>query len=375
MNYKIFGKEFIDQKTINQFEAAMAAPSARKGALMADAHIGYTMPIGGVIESDHVIFPSWVGYDIGCGVCAAKTNFSKPEIIDRRTQIFDSIYKFVPTGFSHRTDSFFRSWTPRLDETTPWFQTMFSETNGYKQIGTLGSGNHFIEIGYDNEDAIWIVVHSGSRNVGHQTGTNYMKIASGTGKAAEGNFGFHVDSRDGQDYIKDMNFCLNFALVNRAAIIEKVREAINTVMIGKIIGDPLHPDENFINRNHNHAELKDGMWIHRKGATHAESGMYGIIPGNMRDGSYITVGKGNQSSLFSSSHGAGRVMGRNDARKNLYLIDFKNQMDGITAKVEDSTIDESPSAYKTIEDIIGAQEREGLFDVVNRIKPIINVKA
>ena len=366
IKHTIFGREGIDQKTIDQFYDAISNPYTIEAALMPDAHFGYTMPIGGVAAVEGAIFPEWIGYDIGCGVCAAKTNFEFNDIFKERKDIFNIIYKVIPTGFNHHTIS---TWTPSVQgDPTNWFKEMYARTNGALQLGTLGSGNHFIEIGHSGR-SIWIIVHSGSRNVGHQTATYYMKKA----REIDPDHGaLLVNSTIGQEYIRDMNMCLEFALQNRRYIIKRVIEGLWALGIE---GD--ESGEMFINRNHNHAverELDDKqVWIHRKGATHSEDGMLGIIPGNMRDGSCIVRGKGCREALFSSSHGAGRTMSRKQAKQDLHLIDFQNQMNGITSKVDLGTLDESPGAYKDFESVLELQE--DMVEVIDRIVPLINVKA
>ena len=177
----------------------------------------------------------------------------------------------------------------------------------------------------------------------------------------EGQHFFHVDSPEAKAYIADMNYCLEYALENRKKMIYKIVELLG-------FPEPLE----FINRNHNHAELKDELWIHRKGATHAEKGMMGIIPGNMRDGSFIVKGKGNPDSLYSSSHGAGRVLSRVQAQKTLSLEEFKNEMTKVVAKVDGETLDESPFAYKNIFEVMELQK--DLVEVVDHIKPLVNIK-
>ena len=157
-----------------------------------------------------------------------------------------------------------------------------------------------------------------------------------------------------------------FALENRLEIIRRVVKEIQHYCDGDAVWDKL------INRNHNHAEEKDGLWIHRKGATHAEKGMMGVIPGNMRDGSFIVEGKGNPDSLYSSSHGAGRVLGRRKAKETLDVDDFTETMEGIVAKVDSKTLDESPFAYKDIFQVM--EQQEDLVEVHHRVVPLINVK-
>jgi tRNA-splicing ligase RtcB len=245
------------------------------------------------------------------------------------------------------------------------------EAKGWRsQIGTLGSGNHFIEVGADEHGEVWVIVHSGSRGVGHAIATHHMKKASGGGKAREGNWGFPVDSHAGQAYLNDMAWALDFALANREAMVGDVVG----VILDRVGGDwkTVCMWDRFINRHHNHATERDGLWIHRKGATHAEAGMMGVIPGNMRDGSFIVRGKGNPDSLWSSSHGAGRVLGRKEAKRQLDLEAFKAQMVGIASCAGEHTLDEAPGAYKSIFEVMRLQA--DLLDVVAHVRPIVNVK-
>lgn len=361
--YKIFA-EHLEQGALDQFQSAMDCEFATRGALMPDAHTGYSLPIGAVVESDGVIVPAWVGYDIGCGMCALRTGFYAKEVRENSKQIFDEIYKRIPVGFSHNSRPSLWS-TVELDP-SPATKLIF-EKNGLNQLCSLGGGNHFIEIGEDAEGFIWIIIHSGSRRIGHAVASHYMRIASGDGKAREGHFWIDADSTNGKEYIRDLAFCLAFALENRKQMIDRIVDSISAHV--KFNGCDY---TGLINRNHNHAELREGKWIHRKGATHAELGMMGVIPGNMRDGSFIVRGKGNQDSLYSSSHGAGRVLGRKKAQATLNMEDFKASMSGITAKVCEDTLDESAFAYKDIFDVMRLQSE--LVDVVAHVKPIINIK-
>lgn len=364
--YKIYA-DYVESGAIDQFVSAMEQDYVVQGALMPDVHSGYSLPIGAVVACKGVIVPAYVGYDIGCGMCAVPTSFDKEEVIVNSKAIFDEIYRKVPVGFAHHAKG------PKFENVqllcgssmTPVVDGLLNK-GAMNQLGTLGGGNHFIEIGYDENDRVWIIVHSGSRNLGHSVATHYMKLASGSGKAKEGHYGLDFTSNDGLDYVLDMTFCLKFALANREYILDSVGGAVSRFVSGDLRYDGL------INRNHNHAEYKDGLWIHRKGATHAEKGMMGVIPGNMRDGSFIVEGLGNPDSLYSSSHGAGRVMGRSAAKKNLDMDTFKEDMKGITARIEDSTLDESAGAYKNIFDVMDMQK--DLVAVKHHIKPLINIK-
>ncbi len=363
--YRIFA-ESLDEKAISQFIGAMQQDSVLKGALMPDAHAGYTLPIGAVVAVDGLIYPSFVGYDIGCGMCAIKTTFDAAAIRQNAPSIFSKIYQLLPVGFSHRKEPLEWDSYRRLDQ-TPVLKKLMAN-GGLNQLGTLGSGNHFVEIGEDESSGIWIIIHSGSRNIGHSIATHYLKIASPDGKAREGFYGLRTDSSAGEDYICDMQYCLEFALENRLQIMNTVVQAIQSHIQGDILASTL------INRTHNHAEKKDRLWIHRKGATHAEKDMLGVIPGNMRDGSFIVRGKGNPESLSSSSHGAGRVMGRKEAKNKIDINTFAFMMKekNITARINRNTLEEAPNAYKNIWEVM--QMQSDLVDVLHHIRPIINIK-
>jgi len=357
--------ESVDPKAMAQFCEAMKVDTTSQGALMPDAHAGYTLPIGAVIASDGVVYPSYVGYDIGCGMCAVPTSFDVEDVRAKTEEIFNGIYNKVPVGFKVNDDKVGTKLDPA--NLTARARKAFETRGAFYALGTLGGGNHFIEVGADERtNKVWLIVHSGSRGVGHGIATAYLKLASPDGKAREGHFGFDARGEDGKAYINDLNWTLKFALGNRHEIIKRVVAVLATHCSGEASWDDL------INRNHNHAEERDGKWIHRKGATHAEKGMMGVIPGNMRDGSFIVRGKGNPDALYSSSHGAGRVLGRNQARKTLDVEEFKSEMVGIKAKVGKSTLDESPMAYKDVFEVMRLQKE--LVEVCARIVPIINVK-
>ena len=357
---RIYGAEYIDSAAIDQFNGAMEQDYSVQGALMPDAHLGYSLPIGAVVATEGVVVPAWVGYDIGCGMCALKTGVAAAEVLEHRDAIFRDIYAAVPVGFhvhQHPQDT---GLDP--DDLSPIGREMFEKRKGFRSLGTLGGGNHFIEIGTDGLFSVWIIIHSGSRGVGHGIATAYMKLASDDGKARDGHFPLQDDSDLGASYVNDMNWALAFALENR----QRIACAVLDILDGE------QPAEDLINRNHNHAELVDGRWIHRKGATQAGAGDMGVIPGNMRDGSFIVRGLGNPESMCSSSHGAGRKLGRKEAKRTLDVADFRNTMGSITAKVGEDTLDESPFAYKDIFRVMDLQV--DLVEAVHYVRPIINVK-
>ncbi len=352
----------IEPSAMNQMYEAMAQDFVVKGAIMPDCHQGYTLPIGAVVACRDMVVPAYVGYDIGCGVCAVKTNLKREDLVDLE-ELHRDLHKAIPVGNALLKTAV--NW--KFPNHTQVGADVYKKRKGALQLGTLGGGNHFLEIGYDEDDNVWVSIHSGSRGVGHGIAEHYMKLASGGEKAKEGHYGFNVNSQEGKDYILDLNFALQFALDNRRTM---MNEALN------VLGFFSHYKQvetvEFINRNHNHAELVDGLWIHRKGATHAEDGMMGVIPANMRDGVFIVKGKGNPESLNSSSHGAGRVMGRFKAKKKLSLEKFQEDMVGVVASVSKNTLDEAPDAYKNIFEVMDFQKE--LVDVVAYVKPLVSVK-
>jgi tRNA-splicing ligase RtcB len=366
--HKIFATN-PDPAAMNQFYEAMKLDCVVRGAVMPDIHKGYALPIGAVVATEGMIFPSWCGYDIGCGCVGIDTGLDKKFVLDHKTEIFNKIFELVPTGVGNYYDKPVESLDLSKAVCTSRLANLYCTKKADTQIGTLGSGNHFIETGYDETDSIWIVVHSGSRGLGHAIASVYMALAAEGRNSIEGHHGFRIDSALGQDYIVDMNFCLEFALLNRKVIAHRVLGAMRKI-------DGYSWSDRFItpliNRNHNHIVERGGLWIHRKGATHAEKDMLGVIPGNMRDGSFIVRGLGNPESLWSSSHGAGRVLSRTQAKKSIKLETLQKQMSGIAAKTDQSVLDEAPDAYKNIFEVMGLQK--DLVEIVHYIKPIISCK-
>ena len=359
-----------DGKTLDQFFTAMKDESVVQGALMADAHLGYSLPIGGVIATKDKIFPSWVGYDIGCGMVAQKLKVQADDIMDFRDDIYAEIAKNIPVGFkTHNSPA--HGLTPEGFDVSDDLNDVWKKKNASCGLATLGGGNHFIEIGRGKEDgSAWVIVHSGSRGFGHGIGTHYMKLASNSNKAKEGNYGLMVDSVDGQNYLNDMEFCLRYAYESRMVMMTTITNCISEVTeipLGNMLGS-------IINKHHNYAELCDGVWIHRKGATNASEGEMGIIPGNMRDGCFIVKGKGVADSLFSSSHGAGRVLSRRAAKETLDYDEFVETMkdNDVTCRIDTGLLDESPGAYKDLFDVMNNQR--DLLEVVDYVKPILNRK-
>jgi tRNA-splicing ligase RtcB len=356
----------IEQGALEQIFDNLADERLIKMAIMPDVHKGYDLPIGGVALVDRHVSPSYVGYDIGCGMCAINTGILATDFFpDQRAkqELFTKILKHIPVGLGGRRN---KAPFPKFesDVNDPSFIAKVNK-GVQSQLGTLGSGNHFIEISKGRDGLCWVTIHSGSRNVGHTVGSWYMSKT----KKMRDKF-LAVDSRLGQSYLRDMDYCLEFALENR-------RRMISDVL--RLMKIPDHDikhllDNVMINENHNHAIVRgDKTVLHRKGATPADKGQLGIIPANMRDGIYVTEGLGNETYLSSASHGAGRVMSRSAAKKKIKLDDFKRTMQGIVARVDKGTLDEAPFAYKDIDTVIAAQEGI-VIKVIDRLQPLINVK-
>ena len=341
-----------------------------KLAIMPDCHPGYLLPIGGVALLNNVISPNYVGYDQGCGMCCVITQINYKEILKdekRNKKIFNQIYREIPVGFNSREDNYFNH--PEFKSASGNKELNQKVNNKLiSQLGTLGGGNHFIEIGKDKKDRLGITIHSGSRNPGHSVADFYMKKAKVIDKDLPDGF-LHLNSEWGQMFLQDLNFTLEYALANRKSMMSGV---FNILGFNKKEQRELL--SLMINENHNHAVVQNNNKVlHRKGATESAKGQFGIIPGNMRDGVYVVVGLGNEKYLCSSSHGSGRKGSRKWAKASISLDRFKQSMTGIIAKVDNGTIDESPDAYKNISSVIKAQEGI-VIDVINHITPIINIK-
>jgi len=352
--------EQLEQSAVNQIYDALNLPFMRKLAIMPDCHTGYSLPIGGVALLHKVISPAYVGYDIGCGMCFVETNTKVGLFTDDFKDIFNEIYAKIPVGFNSRENM--------LD------YKPFNSASGNKelnkkvrdklhvQLGTLGGGNHFIEIGRNTNGILCVTIHSGSRNPGHSVASYYMKLSKTVDKTLPNGF-LRLNGEHGQAYLKDMEYMQDYALENRKIIMKKVMDILG-LRFSKY---------KMYNENHNHAIVTEDGVLHRKGATPADKGQIGIIPGNMRDGVYVTEGLGNKEYLSSASHGAGRLFSRKKAKETITFSDFRDTMKGIIAKVDKSTLDESPFAYKNLDDIIAMQDGI-VIDVLDKVKPLINVK-
>lgn len=346
----------------------------RQVCLMPDTHQGYGMPIGGVIATQNVIIPNAVGVDIGCGMIAVKTSLKE---IDAETlkKVLGQIRAKIPVGFNHRKEP------TELDaphENCPIVQREYDSAK--YQLGTLGGGNHFIEIQKGSDGHIWFMIHSGSRNLGKQVADYYNKEAAKlnekwhTAVPKEWQLAFLPAGTDlFNSYIKEMMYCLNFAYQNRIKMAADIRN-----IFSGIFGSSFEVLE-VTNIHHNYASLEEHhgekVWVHRKGATSATEGETGIIPGSQGTKSYIVRGKGNPESFMSCSHGAGRRMGRKEAVRSLDFEEEKKKLDekGILHAIRSKDdLEEAAGAYKDI-DIVMAEQAD-LVDILVELQPLAVVK-
>ncbi len=350
-------------------------------AIMPDCHGGKGMPIGGVLPTTNVVIPNAVGVDIGCGMCAVKTNIPAASLTARvlREVIMKGIRERIPVGQSHHGESQDEKYLPTGFD----IDTLAVVKSQYPfirfQVGTLGGGNHFIELQRDEDGWLWIMIHSGSRNLGKQVGDFYNN------RAKELNAMYYssvapellmpflpMDTPEFTDYWNEMTYCVAFAKCNRQLMMERIQEVIADAVPG-VEFEPM------INIAHNYAAIENHFGsnciVHRKGAVRARAGEVGIIPGSQGTCSYIVEGLGNPDSFMSSSHGAGRQMSRTQAIKTLNLEDEIRKMEdkGIVHNMSSQDdLDEAAGAYKDI-DIVIALEAD-LVTVKTKLSPVAVVK-
>lgn len=375
----------IDPKTAVQIHNLARLPFAfHHIAIMPDAHMGYGMPIGGVLATKEVVIPNAVGVDIGCGMRASRIYgiHEKAFTHDLRVKLREAIIARVPVGFHHHTVAQSDMFLPYTGKTDLKMKIVEQEVQSARyQVGTLGGGNHFIEVQADTNGQLWVMLHSGSRNVGKKVCDFYNNWAKEENKRwhsavlPEWDLAFlHRESEIGQAYLQEMQWCVEFALLNRALMMDRIAEAVK-----EVLGADMDGDSEEIDLSHNYARLENHfgteVMVHRKGACWAGTDSLGIIPGSQGSKSYIVNGLGNPDSFNSSSHGAGRAMGRNEAKKTLNLAEQKQILEaqGIVHGMEtEAQLDEATGAYKDISEVMDAQN--DLVDRIVELHPLVVVK-
>ncbi|MBD3245215.1 MAG: RtcB family protein [Candidatus Moranbacteria bacterium] len=372
----------IEQGALEQAKNLANLPFAfHHIAIMPDCHQGYGMPIGGVLAAENTVVPNAVGVDIGCGMCACETEKSANEIgVEELKKNLGLIRKQIPLGFKHHEKKQQEKWMPEIKSDLTIVKNEYKRAQ--KQIGTLGGGNHFINFMKDSKTGkVWIMLHSGSRNLGKRVADYYNQIAKKINKKQNSKVPkkwdlayLRVDSKEGRRYIDEMNYCVDFALFNRKHMLVKIAQIFLQVTGSKVNLDKM------INIAHNYAvketHFNREVWVHRKGATRARKGEPGIIPGCQGSKSYIIKGRGNLESFKSCSHGAGRQMGRRQAQKNLDLKKEQSELEkkGILHSLRGKRdLDEAPGAYKEISKVM--RDQNDLVDIEVELEPLAVVVA
>jgi len=362
----------IEEGALVQARNLANLPCAYKWvAIMPDCHQGFGMPIGGVLAAEDVIIPNAVGVDIGCGMLAARTGLQEIDT-DTLRLVRAQIKMEVPVGFEHHKTA--QTWDGF--DCAPDIPIIQQELDSARrQLGTLGSGNHFIEIQHGSDGYVWVMIHSGSRNFGLKTANTFHNIArslcdrKGYALPDRDLAYLPMDTREGREYLAVMNYCCDFARANRSLMMERIGE-----IIAKVSGANLLEK---INIHHNYAaiEIHYGreVLVHRKGATKASRDTIGIIPGSMGTNSYIVKGLGNPESFESCAHGAGRRMGRKQAIRSLDLETEQKKMDGVLHGLRSrGGLDEAPGAYKDIDEVMRLQQ--DLVTISVSLKPLASIK-
>ena len=347
-------------------------------ALMPDAHLGKGSMVGSVIATKDAVIPATVGVDIGCGMMAVKTPFTSG-ILDRKMAEFrHEIERAIPVGFNAYKES--------VDEASRWngwesFDDLHPKIQDRKrksmvQLGTLGGGNHFIEVCLDTEDNVWLMLHSGSRNIGKELAERHIATAKTLHKLNElpsPDLAYFIQGTDEfKAYWHDLDWAQQYAMKNREIMMKRLLKSFNRMFNQQKDFRP----EITVNCHHNYVSVEehfgDKVYVTRKGAINAEDGRYGIIPGSMGAKSFIIKGLGNPQSFNSCSHGAGRKMSRTKAKSKYTIDDLKQQTMGVECRKDRGIVDEIPGAYKDIEEVMRAQS--DLVEIVAELKQVICVK-
>jgi RNA-splicing ligase RtcB len=386
---KVWGRRNIDDNTIEQASLAAGLPFVTPHvALMPDAHRGIGATVGSVIPTKGHVVPSFAGVDLGCGMIATRTSFTADDLPENLDELMPLVAQRIPAGVGQghaddANDRFFR----RLGR--PYtLLTDKQESTARTQFGSLGSGNHFVEVCLDASDTVWTVLHSGSRGIGNQLATMHIERAKGVlaerfETLADPDLAYFTENTpEFHAYIEDMMWAQRYAYesrerMNRAllrSLVEVLRPAWRFITDGDI---EMRFIEQTINAHHNYTEQEwhygQWLWITRKGAIKAGAHDWGVIPGSMGTDTYIVRGLGAQESFHSSSHGAGRKMSRNQARKQLDHAGLEAAMAGKTWNQDaNSLIDEDPRAYKDIREVM--IDQADLTEVMYRLRQVFNYK-
>ena len=372
----------LDEKTRDQAIATSQLPFIHPHlALMPDAHLGKGATVGSVIPTLGTIIPAAVGVDIGCGMIAVRTQFTRDDLPTERTSVREAIERAIPLSAGGYNRKVVATAAPRIAELEALAEQAGFDPSSYAghwrvQLGSLGSGNHFIEISLDEQDRVWTFLHSGSRGIGNKIAQHHITVAADVARRywidlPDSDLAYLVEGTpEFSRYIRELRWAQHFALLNREEMMDRVIRQVS-----EWVGTPVQEQER-INCHHNFTESEKHfgkqVWVSRKGAIRATEGEMGLIPGSMGDASYVVEGKGNPVSLNSSPHGAGRAYSRSAARKAFTVEQLREAMAGIEYRDTDAFLDEIPAAYKPIDQVMA--DAADLVTVRHTLRQIVNVK-
>jgi tRNA-splicing ligase RtcB len=383
----------VDQGALEQIRKVTQLPIlAGHVAVMPDVHLGKGATVGTVIPTRAAIVPAAVGVDIGCGMLAVKTNLTANDLPANLGKLRSQIERDVPVGFNFhkkpldpkgsRAALALENRLKKLEERYAKLRILesvgrFDEGRMWRQLGSLGGGNHFIELSLDEGGALWIMLHSGSRNVGKTVGETAMymakKIAADIGRSLPDRDLAWLDegTPEFDAYVEGLTWCQDYAALNRDLMLHLVHAALE-----KALARPVLFEGEIVNCHHNYARVEEWnnerVWVTRKGAVSARAGEMGLIPASMGAASKVVRGKGNPASYCSCSHGAGRLMSRSEAKRRFTRDDLVAQTTGVECRKDTGVIDEIPGAYKSIDAVMEAQA--DLVETVATLKQILCIK-
>jgi tRNA-splicing ligase RtcB len=379
--------EDIESSALDQLTSISQLPFIHSHvAAMPDVHTGIGPTVGAVIPTRGAIIPAAVGVDIGCGMNAIRLSLRAKDLPDNLKRVRSAIENMVPVGFAkHKTiaaqNSTIKNLESRINQITDKHPAVFRmiknpEQTWTQQLGTLGGGNHFIELCLDENQELWIMLHSGSRGIGNAIGRYFINLAKKDMEQHQLQLPdrdlayFTQGAQHFDDYVEAVHWAQEYAMFNRREMMRLLIEALRREL------PPFEMTKEAINCHHNYVAIEEHfgaqVFLTRKGAIRAGEGELGIIPGSMGAKSYIVRGKGNQESFCSCSHGAGRRMSRTEAKRRFNSQDVATQTQGVECRKDKGVIDEIPGAYKSIDEVMANQE--DLVEVVHTLKQIVCVK-
>ncbi|MCQ9617425.1 RtcB family protein [Paenalcaligenes niemegkensis] len=373
----------IDDAALQQLRNIASMPFIDEHGVVAmpDVHVGIGATVGSVIATDHAIIPAAVGVDIGCGINAVRLSLTANDLPDNLVALRHQIERDIPLGpggsHKHKNMPDFNAELVKGLKNITDKHPKLERNNAQRQIGTLGSGNHFIEVCLDETDAVWVMLHSGSRGIGNLIGRYFIE------KAKRHMEHYHIslpdndlaylpdDTDDFTDYVNAVQWAQDYAFENRRVMMARTIAALR-----RHIKVPFQITQEAINCHHNYVEKENhfgrNLWITRKGAIRARKGDLGVIPGSMGQRSFVVRGKGNLDSYCSCAHGAGRKYSRTAARNHFSVADLIEQTEGVECRKDNAVLDELPSAYKDIDQVM--EHQKDLVEVLHVLKQVVCVK-